>query len=149
MPDETGKSRTQAEFGGKFLVIYFYPKDDTPGCTREACAYRDAVEELRKLNATVVGVSKDGASSHQKFKEKHGLNFPLLVDANGEFAKQMGAWGVKKFMGKSFEGVRRNTYLVSPTGEVVKKWEDVNPAGHITDVVKEITRRIGIRDEEQ
>lgn len=126
------------DFGGKWLVLYFYPKDDTPGCTVEACSLRDSNADITALGAHVVGVSKDDASSHQKFRAKHSLNFTLLSDPDGKTIEEYGCWG-KKMFGK--EGILRRTFLIDPTGIVVKVWGRVTPDGHGEQIVTELKAR--------
>lgn len=138
--DESGNKKSLKDFAGKWLVLYFYPKDDTPGCTVEACSLRDARDELMKLGAEVVGVSKDDAGSHEKFKAKHSLNFTLLSDPDGKTIEAYGAWG-KKMFGK--EGILRKTFLIDPNGQVVKVWGRVTPLGHGDQVRQELIARIG------
>ncbi len=133
--DENGQPKSLEDFAGKWLVLYFYPKDDTPGCTVEACSLRDARDDLAALGAEVVGISKDDASSHDKFKAKHMLNFTLLSDPEGKTIDAYGAWG-KKMFGK--EGILRKTFLINPTGQVVKVYGRVTPLGHGEQVLEEL-----------
>lgn len=133
LQDSEGKMHSLKDYTGKWLVIYFYPKDDTPGCTTEACSIRDARDELVALGAEVVGVSKDDASSHEKFKAKHTLNFTLLSDPEGAMINAYGAWG-KKMFGK--EGILRRTFIINPEGIVVKVYGRVTPLGHGDDIVR-------------
>ena len=128
--DQNGKLHSLKDYHGKWLVLYFYPKDDTLGCTKEACGFRDRREEFQKAGVEVVGISKDSAESHKKFSAKYDLNFSLLADPTLKTIKAYGAWGSKKFMGREFEGVLRITYLIDPRGEIVKKYEWVNPLVH-------------------
>lgn len=139
LPDETGQTHTLKDYAGKWLVLYFYPKDDTPGCTVEACSLRDARDKLTELGAQVVGVSKDEASSHEKFKAKHSLNFTLLSDPDGKTIEAYGAWGPKMF-GKL--GIQRKTFIINPAGEIVKVYGKVTPLGHGEQVVAEIEKLI-------
>ena len=125
------------EFTGKWVVLYFYPKDDTPGCTVEACSLRDARDDLAELGAEVIGISKDDASSHEKFKAKHSLNFTLLSDKDGKVIDSYGAWG-KKMFGK--EGILRRTFIINPEGVVVKVYGRVTPLGHGDQVVEELKK---------
>lgn len=127
LPDENGDTKTLDDFAGKWLVLYFYPKDDTPGCTVEACSLRDARDDLVELGAEVVGISKDSAASHEKFKAKHQLNFTLLADESGATIEAYGAWGPKMF-GKL--GIQRKTFLINPNGMVQKVYGRVTPLGH-------------------
>jgi thioredoxin-dependent peroxiredoxin len=138
LPDENGVDRSLSEYKGKWLVLYFYPKDDTPGCTKEACSLRDILGELQAMGVTVVGVSKDSVESHKKFHDKYQLNFPLLSDESVETIAAYGAWGKKKFLGKEYEGVFRKTYLIDPEGEVQKIYESVNPFDHASEIVRDL-----------
>jgi len=115
---------------GQAVVLYFYPKDDTPGCTKEACAFRDRSAELQQLGAVVLGVSPDDVASHQKFTEKFSLNFPLLADVDHAVAEKYGAWREKNMYGKKSMGVQRSTFLIDGTGVVVKVWKKVSVDGH-------------------
>lgn len=133
--DSEGNSRSLADFAGKWLVLYFYPKDDTPGCTSEACSLRDARDEIVACGAEVVGVSRDDANSHQRFKAKHTLNFTLLSDPEHTMMDAYGAWG-KKMFGQ--EGVLRKTFIINPTGTVVKVYGRVTPLGHGEQIVAEL-----------
>ena len=137
LTDETGKSYSLADFAGQWLVLYFYPKDDTPGCTTEACSLRDARDDLTALGAQVVGVSKDEASAHEKFKTKYNLNFTLLSDPEGVVIDAYGAWGKKQF-GK--EGILRKTFIIDPTGQVHQVFGRVTPVGHGEQVVAELKK---------
>ncbi|MBP9667523.1 peroxiredoxin [Candidatus Saccharibacteria bacterium] len=134
--DEQGQVRTLADYAGKWLVLYFYPKDDTPGCTIEACSLRDARNDLANLGAQVVGISKDDAESHETFIRKHSLNFTLLADPSGETIQAYDAWGPKMF-GKL--GIQRKTFLIDPHGMVQKVYGRVTPLGHGDQVIKDIT----------
>ena len=135
LKDQDGTVKTLQDFAGKWLVLYFYPKDDTPGCTTEACSLRDANDELIELGANVVGISKDDADSHRKFKAKHKLNFTLLSDPSGKTIETYGAWGRKIY---GLEGVLRKTFIINPTGEIVKTYGRVTPLGHGQQVVTEL-----------
>lgn len=137
LPDDEGKLRSLSEYHGKWIVLYFYPKDDTPGCTVEACAMRDSRDELATLGAQVIGVSKDDAVAHEKFKAKYNLNFTLLSDADGEVITAYGAWGKKQF---GREGILRKTFIIDPSGQVVKVYGRVTPLGHGGQVVEELRR---------
>lgn len=130
LPDQNNQPHKLSDYAGKWLILYFYPKDDTPGCTTEACSFRDNLEGLKKEGVEVVGVSKDTVSSHEKFVNKYNLNFTLLADPQTEVIKAYGAWGKKKFMGKEFEGTLRTTFLINPEGKVAKVYEDVKPQDH-------------------
>jgi peroxiredoxin Q/BCP len=125
------------DFAGNWLVLYFYPKDDTPGCTMEACSLRDARDELTELGAEVVGISKDDAASHEKFKTKFNLHFNLLSDPEGKTIEAYGAWG-KKMFGR--EGILRKTFIIDPNGMVQKVYGRVTPMGHGEQVIAELKR---------
>lgn len=137
LEDQDGKDKSLKDFRGKWLVIYFYPKDDTPGCTVEACSLRDANDELISLGANVIGISKDDQDSHSKFKAKHKLNFTLLSDPMGTTIEAYGAWGPKMF-GKF--GIQRKTFIISPEGKILKTYGRVTPLGHGDQVVEELKR---------
>lgn len=140
LPDQTGTIRTLKEYEGRWIVLYFYPKDSTPGCTTEACNFRDTRDSIAELgNAVVIGVSKDSVKSHAKFAEKHNLNFTLLSDEGHEMIEAYGSWGMKKFMGREYEGIKRNTYIINPDGEIVKEYEGVNPAKHAAEIINDLT----------
>jgi thioredoxin-dependent peroxiredoxin len=138
LPDQEGKYHKLSDYLGKWVVMYFYPKDDTPGCTAEACGLRDSVKEIQNKNADILGISKDSTGSHKKFAEKYHLNFRILSDEKLETIKAYNAWGEKKFMGKTFQGVLRKTYLIDPTGEIRKVYEKVNPLVHAEEIVTDL-----------
>ncbi len=138
LQDQNGKTHTLGDYIGKWLIVYFYPKDDTPGCTKEACSYRDGREEIVKLGAGILGISKDTVASHKKFVEKYKINFPLLSDPDHKIIEAYGAWGEKKFMGRVYQGIKRNTYLIDPKGEIVKKYENVNPLTNASTLVNDL-----------
>jgi peroxiredoxin Q/BCP len=144
LPDENNTIHSLAEYKGTWIVLYFYPKDDTPGCTKEACGFRDTVKEIQLLGAEVIGISKDSPASHKKFKEKYNLPFTLLSDENKEVIKAYNSWGKKKFMGKEFEGTLRNTFLIDPDGKIYKTYEHVNPTQHAEEVIKDLTTKIAV-----
>ena len=128
LPDQNGKQVSLKDFAGKNVVVYFYPKDDTPGCTKEACGFRDGWKELQKLGAVVLGVSADDAASHQKFISKYKLPFTLLSDADRKVMEKYGAWGEKMMYGKKTVGVIRSTVWIGPDGKVKKHWARVPKA---------------------
>ena len=130
LPDQDGKSHKLSDYLGKWVVLYFYPADDTPGCTKEACSFRDNFDLLINNNAVILGVSKDTTTSHKKFVDKYGLNFTLLADPEHQVIKQYRSWGEKEFMGKKSIGTIRNTFLISPQGKIVKVYEKVKPENH-------------------
>lgn len=137
--DQHNQLHRLSDYQGKWVVLYFYPKDDTPGCTKEACGFRDRYEVLQQHNIEVIGISKDTVESHKKFAAKYRLNFPILADPDKTVIQTYQAWGVKKFMGKEFEGVKRITYIINPQGEIEHAIEKVNPINHAHDILKLIT----------
>jgi thioredoxin-dependent peroxiredoxin len=136
LPDSTGKTISLKDFKGKKLVLYFYPKDMTPGCTAEACSFRDNIDEIRAKQAEVVGVSADPVKLHQKFTEKFELNFPLLSDESKEMLKEYGIWKQKSFMGKKYMGIERTTIIIDEKGVVVKIFPKVKVLGHTKEVLQ-------------
>jgi peroxiredoxin Q/BCP len=134
---ETGDGQTVhlGDLRGHPVILYFYPRDDTPGCTVEACSFRDLTPEFEKRGALVYGVSADSVKSHVKFTQKYGLNFPLLADTDHAVSHAYGSWGRKKFMGREYDGIFRNTFLIGPDGKVARVWEKVTPAGHAEEVL--------------
>ena len=133
LADETGKTRNLKDYKGKWVVLYFYPKDDTPGCTVEACSMRDARDDIAALGAEIIGVSADGIPSHEKFKANHSLNFTLLSDPQKTALKAYGAWG-KKMFGQ--EGILRRTFIINPEGTIVKVYGRVTPLGHGEQIIE-------------
>jgi len=133
--DADGERHSLADYKGKWLVLYFYPKDGTPGCTTEACSLRDARDEITALGADVVGVSRDSADSHDKFKSKYNLNFTLLIDPDHKTTEAYGAWGKNLF---GLMGVIRKTFIINPDGQVVKVYDHVTPDGHGEQVVADL-----------
>ncbi len=130
LPDQDNKLQSLSNYKGKWVVLYFYPKDDTPGCTKEACSFRDSFNQLQKLGVIILGVSKDSILSHQKFAQKYHLNFPLLSDPEAKVIKKYKTWGKKKFLGREYEGILRTTYLINPKGIIAKVYEKVDPIDH-------------------
>ena len=137
LTDSNGKSRSLADFKGKWVVVYFYPKDDTPGCTAEACSFRDARDDIAVLGAEVIGISSDDAESHEKFMAKYKLHFLLLSDPDMEVIRAYGAWG-KKMFGR--EGILRKTFIITPDGKIAKVYGRVTPLGHGEQVVEELKK---------
>jgi peroxiredoxin Q/BCP len=140
--DAEGKKVKLSDFKGSPVVLYFYPKDDTPGCTKEACAFRDRSAELKKLGAVVLGVSPDTPASHTKFRDKYSLNFPLLADESHEVAEKFGAWREKNMYGKKSMGIQRSTYLIDAQGKVAFVWKKVSVDGHdqqVLEALQELT----------
>lgn len=139
LKDQSGERHTLADYAGQPLVLYFYPKDDTPGCTAEACAFRDNLPKFKKGKAAVLGVSILDEKSKAKFAGKHDLNFPLLADAEHEVAEKYGVWQEKSRYGRKYMGIARTTYLIGPDGKVVQRWDNVKVDGHaeaVLDAVK-------------
>jgi thioredoxin-dependent peroxiredoxin len=134
--DETGKTVKLSDLKGKSVVLYFYPKDDTPGCTAEACSFRDNYAAVKKKGAVILGVSKDGAASHVKFKEKYDLPFPLLADEDLKVIKAYGAWGKKSLYGREYMGVFRSTYVIGPDGKIKAAFPKVKVNGHEKEVLE-------------
>ena len=130
LKDQDGKTHRLADYAGRPVVLYFYPKDDTPGCTKESCAFRDNLPAFKKGNAVVLGVSILDEASKARFAAKHGLNFPLLADADHAVAEKYGVWQKKSLYGRSFMGIARTTYLIDGDGKVVKRWDNVKVDGH-------------------
>ena len=139
--DTNGKLARLSGFKGKNLVLYFYPKDDTPGCTKEACDFRDGISKIKKLNAEVVGVSPDLRESHQKFAQKYSLPFTLLVDKDNKISKEYGVYGEKSFMGKSYMGIIRSTFIINKQGIIKKIFYKVNVENHLDEVLNELMQR--------
>jgi peroxiredoxin Q/BCP len=138
LPDQDGGARSLSEFKGKRVVLYFYPKDDTPGCTKEACAIADMYNDFKKHGVVVLGMSKDTPKSHKKFAEKYNLPFTLLSDKTGEVIEQYGAWNEKSMFGRTFLGIVRMTYLIDETGKIAKVYPDVDPATHALQLLEDI-----------
>ncbi|MBX4211281.1 MAG: thioredoxin-dependent thiol peroxidase [Candidatus Yanofskybacteria bacterium] len=128
--DSDGNSVSLADRLGKPVVLYFYPKDDTPGCTKEACSFRDWNKDIQKLGVHVIGVSKDSPASHQKFAKKYHLNFELWSDQEHKLMEAFGTWQEKKFMGRKYMGTTRSTFVLDSKGKILKVWEKVNPLEH-------------------
>ncbi len=133
--DDNNTLRKLSDFRGRNVVLYFYPKDDTPGCTTEACNFRDDYSAYQKAGIAILGVSPDDVKSHVKFRKKFDLPFPLLADEDHKVCELYEVWGPKKFMGKSYEGVLRTTFLIDGNGSIVKVFENVRPAEHSTEVL--------------
>ena len=134
LKDQAGETHRLEDLRGSWVALYFYPKDDTPGCTTEACDFRDNMAQISAEGGKVFGVSADDEASHRKFAEKYDLNFPLLIDLDKEVLEAYGAWGEKTNFGKTYMGVTRMTYLIDPEGKIAKVWPKVKPEGHAADV---------------
>jgi thioredoxin-dependent peroxiredoxin len=130
-----GMEMSLSDFKGSNVILYFYPRDDTPGCTKEACGFRDQFAEFRKRGALILGVSKDPVKSHDKFAEKFDLPFPLLSDEDHKIAEAYGVWGEKKFMGRTYMGMQRVTFLIDGGGRIKKIWRTVKPEEHAAEVL--------------
>ncbi len=133
--DETGTPRRLSDYRGRPVVLYFYPKDDTPGCTTEACSFRDGYGAYQQAGVTILGVSPDTPKKHAKFKEKYHLPFTLLADDGHKVCEMYGVWGRKKLMGREYDGVFRTTFVIAPDGTVAKVFENVKPDGHSAEVL--------------
>lgn len=138
LPDQTGKMHALQDYAGQWVLLYFYPKDDTPGCTTEACSLRDNLPKFKKLKAKVFGVSTDSVKSHSKFVDKFNLPFTLLSDENKELVKAYDVWQKKKFMGREYMGTMRESFLIDPTGKIVKVYEGVKPETHVEEVLVDL-----------
>ena len=138
--DQKGKLHSLSAYAGGWVLLYFYPKDDTPGCTKEACMIRDYFPDFKKLKANVLGVSVDSVRSHGKFAEKYQLPFTLLADEKKEVVRKYGVWGKKKFMGREYEGTLRTSFLIDPQGKIAKIYEDVKPEIHAEEVIKDLKK---------
>ena len=140
LKDENGVERKLADYRGQPVVLYFYPKDDTPGCTTEACNFRDDYSAYEQAGVTILGVSPDSVASHTKFKSKFDLPFTLLADEDHQVCDAYGVWGPKKFMGREYEGVLRTTYLIDQDGMVSRVFENVKPADHSKEVLEALAQ---------
>jgi peroxiredoxin Q/BCP len=133
--DQDGKSHRLSEYAGRPVVLYFYPKDDTPGCTKESCGFRDNLPKFKPSKAAIFGVSILDEASKARFAEKYNLTFPLLADADHEVAEKYGAWQKKTNYGRSYMGIARTTYLIGPDGRVARRWDNVKVDGHVEAVL--------------
>jgi peroxiredoxin Q/BCP len=137
--DQDGTEHSLQDYAGKYVVLYFYPKDDTPGCTAEACEFRDARELIAELgNAIVIGISKDTVKAHKKFADKFELNFTLLSDPEHETIEAYGAWQEKSMYGRKFMGIQRSTFIINPEGEIVREYPKVSPKNHAAQIIKDL-----------
>ncbi len=135
LPDEKDIVHRLSDYRGKYVLLYFYPKDNTPGCTTEACNFRDDYSAYQEAGVVILGVSPDSPASHARFKAKHDLPFPLLADEDKQVCRLYGVWGPKKFMGREYEGVHRTTFLIGPDGVIRKVFKNVRPAKHSAQVL--------------
>lgn len=140
LPDQNGVEHSLSQYRGQWVLLYFYPKDDTPGCTKEACSIRDAFPNFQNLNIKVLGVSVDSVESHKKFADKYTLPFTLLSDTHKKVVNLYRVWGEKKFMGREYEGTIRSSFLIDPTGTVEKIYIDVKPEKHAEEVLRDLKR---------
>jgi peroxiredoxin Q/BCP len=138
LKDSEGKVHKLSDYKGKTFVLYFYPKDNTKGCTTEACSFRDSYAEFEQAGVDVVGISPDDEQSHTKFIDKYELPFTLLSDPDHKVCEAYGVWGLKKFMGREYEGVLRTTFVIGPEGEIVKVFEKVKPTDHSQEVLEAV-----------
>lgn len=136
--DQDGKNHALSDYAGKWVLLYFYPKDDTPGCTIEACTIRDQFKDFNAIGAVVLGVSTDSVASHKKFATAYELPFTLLADVNKEVVGQYGVFGEKKFMGKVYMGTSRTSFLIDPSGKIAKVYEKVKPEVHAAEVISDL-----------
>ena len=137
LSDQNGELHKLSDYRGKRLVLYFYPKDDTPGCTAEACSFRDNYSVFKQNDIVILGVSADSAESHAKFQEKYQLPFPLLSDPDHKVSEMYGVWGLKKFMGREYYGINRTTFLIDEEGNLVKIYDKVKPEEHAQEIMEE------------
>ncbi|HZZ99151.1 MAG TPA: thioredoxin-dependent thiol peroxidase [Candidatus Paceibacterota bacterium] len=135
LPDQDGKEHSLSDYMGKWVLVYFYPKDDTPGCTKEACTIRDNFPDFKKSKLTVLGISVDSVKSHKKFADKYDLPFTLLADEDKKVVEEYGVWGKKKFMGREYMGTLRTSFLIDPMGVITKIYENVKPDIHAEQVL--------------
>jgi peroxiredoxin Q/BCP len=140
LPDQDGAKVSLKDFAGSQVVVYFYPRDDTPGCTKEACQFNDNLQAFSRAEVTVLGISADSADKHQKFRAKYGLEFPLLTDADHKVGEAYGAWGEKTLYGKKSIGVIRSTFLIGADGKVARAWYHVKADGHADKVLAELDK---------
>jgi thioredoxin-dependent peroxiredoxin len=138
LPDQDGANHTLSDYRGKWVLLYFYPKDDTPGCTIEACAIRDQFKDFTNIGAIVLGISTDNVESHKKFASAYNLPFTLLADTSKEVVERYGVFGEKKFMGKTYNGTARTSFLIDPLGNIAKVYEKVSPERHAAEVIADL-----------
>lgn len=139
LPDQDGHTHSLKDYRGQWLLLYFYPKDDTPGCTVEACTLRDAFPDFSKLDLNIIGVSADSTDRHARFAAKHNLPFPLLSDPEHVVLERYGVWQEKKLMGHTYMGIARTSFLINPQGNIEKVYEQVRPAAHAAEVLADVS----------
>jgi len=149
LPDQDGRPHTLSEYRGRWVLLYFYPKDDTPGCTKEACMIRDAFPRFENLNAVVLGVSVDSVASHKKFAEKYKLPFILLADEHKKAVNLYHVWATKQFMGREYDGTLRTSFLIDPEGDIEKIYHDVKPERHAAEVLHDLREPDGSEQESE
>jgi peroxiredoxin Q/BCP len=142
LPDQSGKQHCLKDYRGKWIILYFYPKDNTSGCTREAIGFSDKKKDFEKLGAIIIGISKDSPKNHIKFMEKHNLEIILLSDEEHKVIEVFGAWGLKKMYGREYYSTIRSTFIINPEGEIVKEWKKVKVNGHVDEVYKTLNNII-------
>lgn len=142
LPDQDGATHRLSGYAGRWVLVYFYPRDNTSGCTKEACAIRDRFPDFRKLGIQVLGVSRDSVASHARFAAKHDLPFPLLSDESGAMIEKYGAWQKKKMAGREYMGIVRMSYLLDPAGRIARVYPKVKPAEHADEVLADLKRLI-------
>lgn len=140
LKDSKGEIHRLSDYEGQTIVVYFYPKDDTPGCTKEACSFRDSYADFREAGVEVIGISPDTVKSHTKFANKYDLPFTLLSDPDHQVCEAFGVWGLKKSFGREYEGVYRTTFIIGPEGEIKRVFENVKPSDHSQEVLEEVKR---------
>jgi len=140
LTDSEGNQHRLSDYEGETIVVYFYPKDDTPGCTKEACSFRDAYADFKEAGVEVIGISPDTEKSHRKFANKYDLPFTLLSDPDHQISEAYGVWGLKKYMGREYEGIYRTTFIIGPDGEIKRVFENVKPSDHSQEVLEEVMK---------
>lgn len=136
--DDKGVKRSLKDFEGQYILLYFYPRDLTPGCTTQACNFKEGMSKLKKLNLQVLGVSCDDVASHEKFASKYKLNFPLLADTDRKIVEKYGVWVEKSMYGKKYMGIQRDSFLIDPKGKIIKHYKKVKPAKHLDEVLADL-----------
>jgi len=140
LTDSEGNQHQLSDYQGQTIVVYFYPKDDTPGCTKEACSFRDTYQDFKDAGVEVIGISPDTEKSHKKFSNKYDLPFTLLSDPDHKVSEAYGVWGLKKYMGREYEGIYRTTFIIGPAGEIKRVFENVKPSDHSQEVLEEVMK---------